>query len=129
MSIVVWSASKWGTKVIRHEFDRETGSFYFRKDQFGREYRERKEGGYDRYFPSEQEAMNFIAARDAARKEREAAEKEKRLLNDAAPELLSVAIKAEALISGDFVGAEWKRACSEFVREARATIAKARGDQ
>jgi hypothetical protein len=47
----------------------------------------------------------------------------------AAPELLSVAIKAEALISGELVGVEWKRACAEFVKEARAAIARATGGQ
>lgn len=43
----------------------------------------------------------------------------------AAPELLDVAVRAEALISGDLVGAEWKRACVEFVKDARAAVAKA----
>lgn len=128
MSIVAWSAPKWGKKVIRHEFDRETGSFYFRKDQFGREHRERKEGGYDRYFPSEQEALDFIAARDAARAEREAAEKAKRLLNDAAPDLLA-ALQLYVAVCGNTAACVSRESAAELYDIATAALAKATGGQ
>lgn len=51
------------------------------------------------------------------------------LLIAAAPELLSIAERAHDLIAGDLVGAEWKKACHDFTRDARAAIAKATGEQ
>lgn len=45
----------------------------------------------------------------------------------AAPEMLEALEDAEALITGDLVGSEWKRACRSFVIKARAAIAKAKG--
>jgi hypothetical protein len=43
----------------------------------------------------------------------------------ATPDLLTAAQSAVDLISGDLTGVEWKVACREFLRRARAAIAKA----
>ena len=46
----------------------------------------------------------------------------------AAPDLLEALEFGEDLISGDLVGVEWKIACKKFVSDARAAIAKAKGE-
>lgn len=40
----------------------------------------------------------------------------------AAPELADLTAEAEALISGDLTGIEWKRSCKAFTKRARATL-------
>lgn len=44
----------------------------------------------------------------------------------AAPELLESCEQGVDLISGDLTGAEWKRACNDWIAATRAAIAKAR---
>lgn len=46
----------------------------------------------------------------------------------AAPEYDELLGEAIDLIRGDLVGAEWKRACSEFVAKAKGLRTKARGE-
>lgn len=48
-------------------------------------------------------------------------------LISAAPELKGVARAGIELIEGNLTGAEWKQACAEFLRIARAAEAKAEG--
>lgn len=46
----------------------------------------------------------------------------------AAPELYEALDIAETLIRGDLIGSEWKHACNAFLKQAKATLAKARGE-
>lgn len=46
-----------------------------------------------------------------------------------APELLAELSAGVELIAGDLTGAEWKQACNNWLKSARAAIAKATGEQ
>jgi len=45
----------------------------------------------------------------------------------AAPDMYEALRAGDALISGELTGAEWKRACQDFTRMARAALDKAEG--
>ena len=74
----------------------------------------------DRHYNSEEgEFVDFETLADWERRDKE----QRRRISE-----LREALRAgENLIAGDLTGAEWKRACCEFLTTARAAIAKAEG--
>ena len=132
MSIVAWYVSTYDSAPIRKEFARETSAFYIALNTRGEERREKKESTWWRYFTDEQEARDFIAARDAAKEKRAQEDRAKRLLIAAAPDLLWALRNLSAIVDAAILSGDWKvdGACDPDmdIAAARAAIAKARGD-
>jgi hypothetical protein len=104
----------------RREFARETAHCYF--DAKGR--RQNKVTSWEQFYATEDEAVAGIAANKARAANQDRADRIRR----AASELLEALTIARDLIAGDLVGAEWKQACHDFLRQANAAIAKATGE-
>lgn len=114
--VIAWRAYSYGDRVDRVEFERETEHFYFYKS--GRRV---KKGGWELLFPSEQAALDWIAAR----KESAAKAAAEQRIRNAAPDLLEALVRLSAdewLDDGD-------PRLDEARAMARAAIAKATGEQ
>lgn len=121
MSIVAWRVTDYDNAPVRREFVRETGAFYIGINRIGKERAEKKQGQWWRFFSTEEEALLFISSRNAAKDQRKRDERQKQLLQAAAPELLkAVTFLADALEDG-----HW----SETKQYLRELIAKATGEQ
>ena len=121
--IVKWYASKWCDTPERMEFIRETEHMLFRRD-FRRVRRERKVSKWGRYYDTYEEAQAAIDAFKAGK----AADRARRRLTEAAPELLEalrVLTEYNAEMSGDV--SLFDR--DDLWQKARAAIAKATGEQ
>lgn len=129
MSIVAWRVSTYDRSPIRKEFARETNAFYIGVDRYGRERKEKKESSWWRYFADEQEALSFIAARDAAKESRARDDRAKRLLIAAAPDLLAIAERWAAIDGGSWNVDRHAAEKAELVADTAAVIAKATGEQ
>lgn len=125
--IVKWYASKWCDTPERMEFIRETEHMLFRRD-FRRVRSERKVSKWGRYYDTYEEAQAAIDAFKAGK----AADRARRRLAEAAPELLDAL--RDALIVME-AGAEMRHGKgfeateNSPIAKARDAIAKATGEQ
>lgn len=119
--IVKWYATKWCDTPERMEFIRETEHMLFRRD-FRRVRRERKVSKWGRYYDTYEEAQAAIDAFKAGK----AADRARRRLAEAAPELLEALLDARKQLE------QYEEALNgEDYNSPRinAAIAKATGEQ